>query len=415
MSNQTEAKATGPLAGVRVLDLTINVLGPVATQILGDMGADVIKVEPPQGDQNRQNGPGKHPGMAVFYLIMNRNKRSVVLDLKKPRCLEALMRLVDTADVVVHSMRPSAAERLGIGYANIAARKPKIIYAYAPGYRGDGPYRDHPAFDDVIQGESGLAAINRDLNDNPRYFPTVIVDKFCGYVLASSISMALLHRERTGQGQQVEVPMLETMLQFNLFEHLWEGALGSSQGKKLGYTRMFSPFRKPYTTKDGHLCLLAVNDEQWGRLLGAIGLPNVLDDPRFNRMSERMRHINELYGIVGDAIQKRTNAEWETIFEAADVPHGPVRELDELMHDEYLQKTGFFQRFEHPTEGAIVMTSIPVRFSSSPGNIRRLPPNLGEHTVEVLLEAGYSVKDAAEIAQSSVVSTAAQTVAAIKV
>src|SRR5262249_19133779 len=157
------------------------VLGPVATQILGDMGADVIKVEPPQGDQNRQNGPGRHPGMAVFYLIMNRNKRSVVLDLKKQECLEALLRLVETADVLVHSMRPSAAERLGIGYAAIAARNPRIIYAYAPGYRGDGPYRDHPAFDDVIQGESGLAAINRDLNEDPRYFPTVIVDKFCGY------------------------------------------------------------------------------------------------------------------------------------------------------------------------------------------------------------------------------------------
>ncbi|MGP3791537.1 CaiB/BaiF CoA transferase family protein [Pseudomonas sp. B392_1p] len=388
MVQRAMEQATGPLSGLRVIDLTINVLGPVATQILGDMGADVIKVEPPNGDQNRQNGPGRNPGMSVFYLVMNRNKRSIVLDLKKAECMEALLKLVETADVIVHSMRPSAAERLGICYEKIRARNPKIIYAFAPGYRGDGPYKDMPAFDDVIQGESGLAAINRDRDGHPRYFPTVIVDKFCGYVLASSISMALLHRERTGEGQQVLVPMLETMLQFNLFEHLWEGALGKSDG--LGYTRMFSPHRRPYATLDGHVCLLAVNDEQWRRVLTAIGRPELLDDPRFCRMTERMRHINELYGILGDIIATQTSAYWEKAFADADVPHGQVRELHELMDDNYLQETGFFQKVEHPTEGDLVMTSIPVQFSASPGNVRYLPPNLGEHNDEVLGEIGYS-------------------------
>ena len=385
-------KATGPLTGLRVIDLTINVLGPVATQILGDMGADVIKVEPPGGDQNRQNGPGRNPGMSVFYLIMNRNKRSIVLDLKQEECMEALLKLVETADVIVHSMRPSAAERLGICYEKIRARNPRIIYAFAPGYRGDGPYKDMPAFDDVIQGESGLAAINRGLDGRPRYFPTVIVDKFCGYVLASSISMALLHRERTGEGQQVLVPMLETMLQFNLFEHLWEGALGESEGQGLGYTRMFSPHRRPYATLDGYICLLAVNDEQWRRVLTAIGRPELLDDPRFCRMTERMRNINELYGILGDAIAKQTSAYWEKAFAEADVPHGQVRELNELMRDDYLRETGFFRKVDHPTEGSLVMTSIPVQFSASPGNVRYLPPNLGEHSLEVLSEVGYSAE-----------------------
>lgn len=390
MVQRAMEKATGPLSGLRVIDLTINVLGPVATQLLGDMGADVIKVEPPSGDQNRQNGPGRNPGMSVFYLVMNRNKRSIVLDLKKEECMEALLKLVETADVIVHSMRPSAAERLGICYEKIRARNPKIIYAFAPGYRGDGPYKDMPAFDDVIQGESGLAAINRDADGRPRYFPTVIVDKFCGYVLASSISMALLHRERTGEGQQVLVPMLETMLQFNLFEHLWEGALGKTDG--LGYTRMFSPHRRPYATRDGYVCLLAVNDEQWRRVLTAIGRPELLEDPRFCRMTERMRHINELYGILGDAIATQTSAYWEKAFAEADVPHGQVRELHELMHDDYLRETAFFQKVQHPTEGELVMTSIPVQFSSSPGNVRYLPPNLGEHSNEVLGEIGYSLE-----------------------
>ncbi|OAI94805.1 CaiB/BaiF CoA transferase family protein [Pseudomonas putida] len=392
MAQRALEQATGPLTGLRVIDLTINVLGPVATQILGDMGADVIKVEPPSGDQNRQNGPGRNPGMSVFYLIMNRNKRSIVLDLKQPDCMEALMKLVETADVIVHSMRPSAAKRLGICYEKIRERNPRIIYAFAPGYRGDGPYKDMPAFDDVIQGESGLAAINRDADGRPRYFPTVIVDKFCGYVLASSISMALYHRERTGQGQEVLVPMLETMLQFNLFEHLWEGALGESDGQGLGYTRMFSPHRRPYATQDGYICLLAVNDEQWRRVLTAIGRPELLEDPRFCRMTERMRNINELYGILGDAISKQPSAYWEKTFAEADVPHGQVRELNELMQDEYLRTTGFFRKVEHPTEGNLVMTSIPVQFSASPGNVRYLPPNLGEHSQEVLGALGYSAE-----------------------
>jgi len=379
----------GPLAGLRVVDLTINVLGPVCTQLLGDMGADVIKVEPPDGDQNRMNGPSRHTGMAVFYLIMNRNKRSVVLDLKQPECLEALFRIIETADVLVHSMRPSAAERLGIGYDAVRARNPKIVYAHAPGFRGDGPRWDEPAFDDVIQGMSGLAALNAVDPQHPRYFPTVVADKFCGYVLASSISMALLHRERTGQGQKVQVPMFETLVQFNLFEHLWEGSLGHG-AETMGYTRMFSPFRRPYKTRDGHICVLAVNDQQWKRLLTAVGLPEVLDDPRFSTLTQRMRNISELYGMLAQQLEGRTSAEWNEILTAADVPHGPVNSLQDLLRDPYLKETNYFQEFEHPSEGKMVMTSIPVSFSESPGSYRRPPPRLGEHTEEVLASVGLS-------------------------
>lgn len=394
MPSSTEKRTPadgGPLAGIRVIDLTINVLGPVCTQLLGDMGADVIKVEPPDGDQNRMNGPGRNKGMAPFYLVMNRNKRSVVLDLKNPDCLEALMKIVETADVLVHSMRPSAAERLGIGYEAIRARNPKIVYAHAPGFRGDGPRWDDPAFDDVIQGMSGLAALNAVDAENPRYFPTVIADKFCGYVLASSISMALFRRERSGTGQKVQVPMFETLLQFNLFEHLWEASLGKGP-EGMGYTRMFSPHRRPYRTLDGHICVLAVNDLQWRRLLSAIGQPGLLDEPRFSSMTERMRHINELYGILGDALALRTTAEWNEILSTSDVPHGPVNSLGDLLRDPYLKETNYFQEFEHPSEGPMVMTSIPVSFSESPGTYRMPPPRLGEHTEEVLASIGLSAE-----------------------
>ncbi|MDF2463241.1 MAG: L-carnitine dehydratase/bile acid-inducible protein [Ramlibacter sp.] len=377
----------GPLQGVRVVDLSINVLGPVCTQLLGDMGADVIKVEPPEGDQNRMNGPARTPGMSPFYLVMNRNKRSIVLDLKRSECMQALMKILDTADVVVHSMRPSAAERLGIGYEAIRARNPRIVYAHAPGFRGDGPRWDEPAFDDVIQGMSGLASLNATDPEHPRYFPTVIADKFCGYVLASSISMALFRRERTGRGQKVQVPMFETLLQFNLFEHLWEAALGKGP-EGMGYTRMFSPHRRPYKTRDGHICVLAVNDQQWRRLLTAVGQPDLLDEPRFSTMTERMRNINELYEILSEALEQRTSAEWNEALRAADVPHGPVNSLPDLMRDPYLKETNFFREYEHPSEGKLVMTSIPVSFSESPGAYRLPPPQLGEHTEEVLASVG---------------------------
>lgn len=390
MSEQMPAEG-GPLAGIRVVDLTINVLGPVCTQLLGDMGADIIKVEPPDGDQNRMNGPARNKGMAPFYLVMNRNKRSVVLDLKHPDCLEALMKIIETADVLVHSMRPSAAERLGIGYEAIKARNPRIVYAHAPGFRGDGPRWDDPAFDDVIQGMSGLAALNGVDAENPRYFPTVIADKFCGYVLASSIGMALFRREKSGTGQKVQVPMFETLLQFNLFEHLWEASLGKGP-EGMGYTRMFSPHRRPYKTLDGHICVLAVNDSQWRRLLTAIGQPSLLDDPRFSSMTQRMQHINELYSILGDTLAQRTTAAWNEILSSSDVPHGPVNSLADLMEDPYLKETNYFRAFEHPTEGPMVMTSIPVSFSESPGSYRMPPPTLGQHTQEVLSSVGVDAQ-----------------------
>src|SRR5579862_4028734 len=291
----------GPLAGIRVVDLTSVVLGPVATQILGDMGAEVIKIEPPEGDPVRGLGPARHPGMGAYFLNINRNKKSLVLDLKRPQALAALLRLAATSDVFVHNMRPAAAARLGIDYQAIAAANPRIVYAWASGYRADGAHRDRAAFDDIIQGESGLAAINAAPNGPdggaPRYVPMAVSDKVTGYALASAVGMALFARERTGEGQEVHVPMLETMVAFNLVDHLWWGVLDEPE-KGLGYPRMFTPHRRPYPTQDGHVCLLATTDRQWRGLFAAIDRADLADDPRFATIAGRTAHIDALYALL---------------------------------------------------------------------------------------------------------------------
>jgi len=378
---------SGPLAGVRVVDITINVLGPVSTQILGDMGADVIKVETPQGDPMREIGPMNHPGMGFMFMSINRNKRSVTLDLKTPAGLEALMRLIETADVFVHSVRPGTAAKLGVSYEAVSARNPRIIYAFAPGYRPGSSRREYPAFDDVIQGESGIVAMVDRANGEPRYVPMAIADKFCGHILASSIGMALFSRERTGEGQEVHVPMLDTMLSFNLMEHLWTDFVDPKTGEP-GYARMFSPQRRPFATKDGHVCLLAVTNDQWKRMFAAMERPELMDDPRFRTLQLRAENITALYTIVADEFRRRTSAEWFERLTAAGIPNGPVNKLSGLAEYPYLKETGFFRRYDHPIAGPAVMAAIPVEYTKSPGSVRMPPPMLGEHTGSVLGELG---------------------------
>jgi crotonobetainyl-CoA:carnitine CoA-transferase CaiB-like acyl-CoA transferase len=381
---------SGPLAGIRVVDLTTAVLGPVATQILGDMGADVIKVEPPEGDPIRPLGPSRHPGMGAYFLNINRNKRSVALDLKRPAAPQALLKLAETADAFVHNMRLGAAARLGVDYPALKARNRRIVYAAATGFRKDGIHRDRPSFDDVIQGESGLAALNGGVGGEPRYVPMAVCDKICGYVLASAIGMALFHRERTGEGQEVHVPMLETMVGFNLVDHLWHGVLAEPE-KGLGYPRMLTPHRRPFPTKDGHICILATTDAQSRHLFEAIDCPELADDERFATLARRTDNIGALYEIVIDRMRLRTTAEWRGRLDAFDVPNGVVTDLKGLLADPYLGETGFFERVEHPSEGKMLTMAIPVMFSGSPGDSFRLPPpRLGEHTRAVLAELGYS-------------------------
>lgn len=396
-SRAADPHRTGPLAGIRVIDLTQVVLGPFATQVLGDMGADVIKVESPEGDNTRQIGPSRTPGMGAYYANLNRNKRSLALNLKRPEAMAALWRLIEGADVFVHNMRIGAMARLGLDYASVAARNPRIVYAGATGFRKDSTMQESPAYDDLIQGMSGIAALNAGPDGAPRYFPSVMADKICGHVLASMIAMALVHRERTGEGQEVHVPMLETMLDFLLVEHFW-GATIAEPERGIGYPRMLTPHRRPYATADGHVCVIAVSDPQWRRIFIALGQPELADDARFNSVAARARNVDALYGTLAEGLRTRGTAEWMAILNEGDIPNGPVHRLQDVLDDPYLRETGFFSTETHPDEGAVIVRAVPAQFSATPPGVRSLWPRLGEHNHEVLAEAGF---DAAEIARIS--------------
>ena len=382
----------GPLAGIRVIDLTTVVLGPFATQILGDMGADVIKVESPDGDNCRWIGPSRNHGMGSYFAMLNRNKRSVVLDLKRPAPRDALLRLVDGADVLVHNMRVGAADRLGLGYAALSARNPRLVYASASGFRKGSSNQEHPAYDDLIQGMSGMAALNAGPDGAPRYVPSVLVDKLTGHMLASMIGMALFHRERTGQGQEVHVPMLETMLSFLLVEHMW-GAVFDQPELGLGYPRMLTPHRRPYATKDGYISVIAVSDTHWSRLFAAMGRASLSEDPRFATIAARSDNVDALYAVLTEAMRERSSAEWLATLSELDIPCGPANTLADLFEDEYLRETAFFQRVRHPLDGDVTITAIPAEFSASPPTVRRLWPGLGEHTEEVLRQIGCDQRE----------------------
>ena len=383
----------GPLDGIKILDLSSVVLGPLATQILGDLGADVIKVEGPNGDPIRYTGPARSKDMAALFLAINRNKRSLVLDLKEPVAQDALWRLIDLTDVFIHSIRPQAIERLGFGHEAVLKRNPRIIYAGVHGYRSGGPYEGQPAYDDVIQGQSGASDLMARLTGETRYFPTIMADKTCAQIAAYAIMAALVSRERTGNGQFVEIPMFESMVSFNMIEHLY-GHTFQTPEDEIGYARVLAPWRRPYATKDGHIALLAYTDAHWDSFWEAVGRPGLKDDPRFDSLKRRSENIAEVYKLAGESLMDKTTTEWVGIFSELQVPAAKINGLQDLLDDPQLASSNFFKYTTHPTEGEIVMPDLPVRFSKTKAEIRRLQPKLGEHSREILVEAGL---DAASI------------------
>ena len=378
----------GPLSGYRIVDLTTVVLGPYATRILGDMGADIIKVEPPEGDMLRDIGPSKSPGMAPIHLALGGSKRSVVLDLKRPPARAALMRLVAGADAFVHSMRPGAIARLGLAYEDLRGARPDIVYCGACGFGSGGPYSGRPAYDDLIQGMCGIADLmGRVTGGPPRYAPTIVADKTVGLFVANAVLAALLHRERTGEGQEVEVPMFETMVSYVMIEHLWERTVRPDDGA-LGYVRMLAPNRRPFRTRDGYLCMLAYTDRHWRSFFELAGRPELSADPRYAHISSRTKNVAELYATAEDLLGERTTAEWLAVLEEAEIPAGPVNALEDLLTDPHLAGQDLVRRVDHPSEGEILQLRPSARFSRSPATVRHPAPLLGEHTVQVLREGG---------------------------
>lgn len=387
---------TGPLSGVRVIDLTSVFMGPYCTSILGDLGADVIKVESPSGDSTRYLGPSRSQGMGGMFLQLGRNKKSIVLDLKTEKGKEVLFRLIEKADVFVHSMRPQAIEKLGLNYEEVAIVNKQIIYCNSWGFRKDGPYASQPAYDDVIQAKSGLVAVQAKLTGSPQYMATVVADKTAGIVAANSIMAALYYRERTGEGQSIEVPMFETMTAYTMLEHLFglnfDPPLAGSM-----YPRSTSKFRKPYRTMDGYMCCMIYNDRQWSTFFEVTGNKEYITDERFIDIGARTRNIDALYGMVEEIMLTKTTAEWVKVFEDSDLPGTMMNTPEDLLEDEHLKEINFFQKVDHPTEGPIINVDFPVRFSKSEQELRNFAPRLGENTVQILTELGYISDEIEEI------------------
>ncbi|MCY1204818.1 Formyl-coenzyme A transferase [Variovorax boronicumulans] len=401
---------SGPLEGVRIIDITTVLMGPYATQILGDLGADVVKVEPPGGDSVRGIGPARHEGMAGIFLHANRSKRSLVLDLKQPAGREAVLRLAASADVLIYNVRPQAMARLGLDYDAIAAVNPRILYVGVYGYGQNGPYAAKPAYDDLIQGASGIPMLAQLAgSEEPRYAPSAMADRIVGLSAANAIGAALFHRERTGLGQSIEIPMFETMAQFVLGDHMGGHTFVPPLGPT-GYARLLNENRKPYKTLDGHLCVLIYNDKQWKAFFELIGRGEVMhNDPRFASIGKRTEHIHELYRMVAEIMKTRTSSDWQAALEAADIPVMPMHTMESLLADPHLNAVGFFETVDHPSEGRLRQMAVPSNWSRSQPRTPRLAPRLGEHSAQILREAGYAPQEIDAMARAGVTRLEADT------
>jgi crotonobetainyl-CoA:carnitine CoA-transferase CaiB-like acyl-CoA transferase len=391
----------GALEGIRIVDLTSIILGPYGTMLLADQGADVIKVEAPEGDAVRHIGkPAMNAGMGPTYLYVNRNKRSLCLDLKNEKARAALLKLVATADAFVHALRPQAIEGLGLGYGQIRKVKPDIVYVGAYGFSADGPYGKLPAYDDAIQARFGIADLmGRAAGDDvPRYPPTILADKTVGMTFAFSILTALMHRQRTGEGQFVEVPMFETMAAWLMVEHLWDRTF-DDQGA-VGYTRLLARTRKPYRTLDGWMAILPYIDKHWRNFFEIVGKPEVLKDPRYSTLNARSLHIDDMYAMVEALAPTRTTAEWVRLLDQAEIPNAPVSRPADLFEDPHLVWRQLFRKYRHPSEGEITMVEPPMHMSKTPPAIRTMAPRQGADSRAVLAEAGVSAAEIEALKQA---------------
>lgn len=372
-----------PLKDLMVLDLTAVVYGPYTTQILGDLGADVIKIEPLRGDDVRHITPTKEGGLSALFMGLNRNKRSICLDLKSESGKDALRHLCRRADFFVHNMRAAKIKALGFGYEYVKTLNPGIIYGELVGYGQNGPWADMPAYDDVIQGQSGLAGSFTARDGTPSLIPSIIADKTSALMAVSALQSALIQKLRTGVGGHLEVPMYETMVAFTMVEQLAGHRFQPPEGR-MGYERAVSRFRRAFPTKDGHLCMLAYHDRQWARFFQIIDRPELINDPKFATMLARSENINDVYALVEEVMPTRTTQEWLALLQSAEIACGAVNTLEDLLDDQHLREVNFFQKHIHPHAGEVMYASPPGRWDGKNLPMRLQPPCLGEHTKEVL-------------------------------
>lgn len=387
----------GPLAGVKVLDLTTVVLGPFATQLLAELGAEVIKIETREGDNMRHPGPMKHPGMGYMFLTLNRGKRGIVLDLKQAQGLEAMMRLIRNADVLIYNVRPQAMARLGLSWDDVRAVNPRLLYVGTYGYSQNGPYAPKAAYDDLIQGASGVPWVVSQTGATPNYAPVNFADRVTGLHAVYTVTTALYQRERSGVGQSIEVPMFESISHFVLGDHLAGLSWMQPEGGA-GYQRLLA--RRPYPTADGYLCVLVYNDKQWRSFADAIGQPELLQDPRYATQAARAANIHDIYAFLGELFRSRRTAEWLALLEKVDIPVSAMNSIEDVVNDPHLNDSGFFYAEDHPSEGRLRAMRTPTSWSATPTGTPRPAPRLGEHSAEVLREIGFSDSEIAAMEKS---------------
>lgn len=393
------------LEGVKVVEIGHILMAPYATQFLGDFGADVVKVEALEGDYYRNLGLGQRPGMTAQWMSVNRNKRSISLDLKDAQARETLNALLREADIVVHNMRVKAIERLGLGYEAVKAVNPKAVYCAAIGFGQDGPYADYPAFDDIIQAYSGLASVNGVATGRPTFLPLSIVDKVVALMLGQAM-LAGLHRQRaTGRGCYIETPMFEAAVTVVLNQHL-NGHAFEPPAAGLGYKRVMSPYRQPAQTQDGYIVHGVYKYEHWERFLAETGRQDVLDGPLMADQHAMANNIAGLYEVAAkEILPTRTTAEWRALFDRLDIPCAPVLGMDDLLADPHLQAVKLFQEYDHPTRGRLRHMRAPFAVRDVELASDRHPPEIGEHSVEVLREIGISEDQIAAMRERGVIRT----------
>ncbi|WP_336161995.1 CaiB/BaiF CoA transferase family protein [Amycolatopsis sp. VC5-11] len=394
----------GPLDGVRILDLTSNFMGPYASLLLADLGADVAKVEPPEGDTTRGVGPRRSPGMAAIFLHLNRNKRSLVLDLKHPDGRDALLRMTRSADVLLYSLRPAAMRRLGLSYANLREVNPRLVYCGCFGFGQNGPYASKPAYDDLIQAAVGMPVLQSRGAGEPAYVATAIADRVVGMATSSAVTAALYRRERSGRGQEVQVPMFETFAHFAMGDHLYGHTFVPPIGD-WGYARMMNSDRRPYRTLDGYLGVNIYTDRHWQRFFAAVGRADLGEDPRFASIDGRTEHIGELYAFLAEVFATRATADWLKLLGEADIPAIRMNTPETLLSDPHMEEIGFFAEQDHPSEGRLRTIGIPQQWSESAPELRYPAPRLGEHSAELLGEFGFGENEIGALVASGAAGT----------